>query len=53
MGYLIVGTIITLTGVGLMVSGFKPFGIVLVLIGAAIGLKGRRELDKFKGGKDS
>jgi hypothetical protein len=47
MVYLFVATIISLTGVGLMMSGFTFIGIILVLIGGGIGLKGRRSLDKI------
>ena len=55
MVYLIVGTIITLTGIGLMMNkdGLIGFlGIIVFLIGGAIGLKGRRSFDKFMGRKD-
>jgi hypothetical protein len=55
MVYLIVGTIITLSGIGLMMNkdsliGF--LGIIVFLVGGAIGLKGRKTLDKFMGRKD-
>jgi len=46
MIYLIIGTIISLTGVGLIISKISLLGIILLLIGASIGLKGRRDLDK-------
>ncbi len=48
MAYLVIGTIIVLAAVGLLMVGHKLIGIILVLIGVFIGLKGRRELDKFK-----
>ena len=47
MVYLFVGTIVCLTGLGLMLNGFSFIGIIIVLIGGAIGLKGRRRLDKL------
>ncbi len=56
MIYLIVGTILTLAGVGLMMnkdSLLSLLGIILFLVGISIALKGRRELDKFKGEKNN
>ncbi|MBN1226396.1 MAG: hypothetical protein JXA79_05345 [Deltaproteobacteria bacterium] len=35
-----------LTGVCLIISKISLLGIILLLIGASIGLKGRRDLDK-------
>jgi len=46
MIYLIVGTIISLTAVGFIVFKFNFLGIILLLIGVSVGLKGRREIDK-------
>ena len=46
MIYLIFGTIIALAAIGLMVYGLDLFGIILLLIGAALGFKGRNKLDK-------
>jgi len=46
MNYLIIGTIISLTGVGFILSKFNFLGIILLLIGISFGLKGRREIDK-------
>jgi hypothetical protein len=48
MVYLFVGTIICLTGVGLMLNGFRMIAIIVVLIGGAILLTGRRKLDKLQ-----
>lgn len=45
MGYLISGLIILLVGIGLMRYGYSLLGIILVLIGGAMGVKGRRKLD--------
>jgi hypothetical protein len=53
MVYLIVGAIIALSGIGLMMNEFRLIGIIIALLGAAIGFKGRRELDKFKDDKGS
>ena len=56
MTYLIVGVIITLISVGLMMSKntlIDIIGMLLLIVGLYFGLKGRRELDKFKGGKGS
>ena len=46
MIYLIVGAIISLTGVGFILFKFNFLGIILLLIGVSFGLKGRREIDK-------
>ncbi len=46
MIYLIIGTIISLAGVGFILLKNSLLGIILLLIGVSIGLKGRRELDK-------
>jgi len=46
MVYLVVGGIISLAGVGLMISGERLLGITVVLIGGSISLKGRRDIDK-------
>ena len=46
MIYLIVGAIISLTGVGFILFKFNFIGIILLLIGVSFGLKGRREMDK-------
>jgi len=45
MNYLIIGTIVGLIGVGLMINGSSLVGLILLLVGLAIGLKGRRSLD--------
>jgi len=55
MIYLVIGTIICLSGIGLMNSEdslLKMIGMVLLIIGASIIFKGRREIDKFMGRKD-
>ena len=46
MIYLIIGSVVALAGVGLIVSKTSLPGIILLIVGAAIGLKGRREIDK-------
>lgn len=46
MSYLIIGTILSLGGVGLIMSKISVPGIVLLLIGVFIGLKGRSEIDR-------
>ena len=46
MIYLIVGSIISLIGVGFILFKFNLIGIILLLIGVSFGLKGRREIDK-------
>lgn len=46
MIYLIIGTIISFIGVGFILLNIKFLGIILLLIGVSLGLKGRRELDK-------
>ena len=48
MIYLILGTIISLIAIGLIIHGLKLFGMLLLLIGAALGIKGRNKLDKGK-----
>ena len=48
MVYLYVGVVIALIGIGLSMNGFIFSGQIVVLIGAAIGFKGRRMLDKFR-----
>jgi hypothetical protein len=56
MIYLIIGVIIFLIGFGIaradVTGGIKLLGVIVSIIGGAIGLKGRRELDKFMGRKD-
>ena len=50
MGYLIIGAILSLAGVGLMMQGNSLLcilGITVFLIGGAIGLKGRRKIDNL------
>lgn len=54
MIYLVLGTIICLSGIGLMSSSgsfLKMLGMLLLVVGASIIFKGRRALDKYKGGK--
>ena len=46
MNYLIIGTLISLTGVGFILFKFNFIGIILLLIGISFGLKGRRDIDK-------
>jgi hypothetical protein len=46
MIYLIIGAIISLIGVGFILSKFNFLGIILLLIGVSFGLKGRRKIDK-------
>jgi len=46
MKYLIIGSILSLIGVGLLFSKISLPGIILLLIGIYFGLKGRREIDK-------
>lgn len=46
MVYLIIGTIISLAGIGFIISKIKIIGLILLLIGISVGLKGRREIDK-------
>ena len=49
MNYLIIGTILALTGVGLMMQKntlLGLLGIIVFIMGGYLGLKGRRELDK-------
>ena len=51
MKYLIIGAIVALLGIVLLrndVAALKYLGIVIMLIGGGIGLKGRRALDKDK-----
>jgi len=48
MVYLIVGTIVCLSGVGLLMNGLDLPGIILLLVGAAFGMKGRWKIDKNK-----
>jgi hypothetical protein len=46
MIYSIIGSVVGLAGVGLLISKISLPGIILLVVGAAIGLKGRREIDK-------
>ena len=46
MLYLILGAIIALGGVGLIMTQKSLPGIILLLIGVFIGLKGHRDIDK-------
>jgi len=49
MGFLIIGAILSLAGVGLMMQGNSLLGILgifVFLLGGAIGLKGHRKIDK-------
>ena len=49
MNYLIAGTIVILTGTFLMtrdVTIVKFIGMIVFIIGAFLGIKGRNELDK-------
>lgn len=46
MNYLMVGTIITLVAVGIMNYYSKLLGIIVLIIGVSIGIKGRNKLDK-------
>jgi len=46
MIYLVIGTIISLTGVGLIMKDISLFGVLFLIIGVSIGLKGRNEIDK-------
>jgi hypothetical protein len=44
--YLIIGSIISLAGVGFMLLKISIIGIILLIVGVFVGLKGRKELDK-------
>jgi len=46
MKQLIFGVIITLTGLGLLLSKINFLGILVLIIGVAIGIKGRNKVDK-------
>jgi hypothetical protein len=46
MIYLIIGSVVTLAGVGLIVSKISLPGIILLIVGVAMVRKGRREIDK-------
>jgi len=54
--YLIVGLIVSLIGLGISRASatgeIKLLGIIIFIVGGAIMLKGRREIDKFMGRKD-
>jgi uncharacterized membrane protein AbrB (regulator of aidB expression) len=45
MKYLIIGAIVCLLGIGLMQIDQGLIGIIVLLIGAAIGFKGRRKIN--------
>ena len=45
MSYLITGAIICLIGIGLMQMNQELVGIIVLLIGVSLGLKGRNKLD--------
>jgi len=45
MKQLIVGTVISLTGLGLILSAFKIIGVLVLIIGVAIGIGGRNKID--------
>ena len=46
MKQLIVGSVISLIGLGLILMKLNDFGVLVLLIGVAIGIKGRNKLDK-------
>ena len=46
MKYLVIGTIVSLIGLGLIANKVNVIGIIILIIGIAIGLKGRDKLDK-------
>lgn len=46
MIYLIIGTITSLAGIVLLVNKMSLLGILLLIVGVAVGLKGRRDIDK-------
>ena len=46
MVYLILGMIISLTAICLMTRGLKLFGVILLLVGAALIIRGRKKFDK-------
>jgi len=48
MKYLIMGAIIALSGIGLIQIDYNLIGIIVMIAGLAIGLKGCRELDESK-----
>jgi hypothetical protein len=45
MKYLIIGTIIVIVGIGVMKYYNQVLGMTTVLIGVAVGIKGRDKLD--------
>ena len=46
MIYLIIGSLISLAGVGFILAKLSIIGIILLIVGVFVGLKGRKELDK-------
>ena len=46
MTQLILGLVITLIGLGLLLSKLNFVGILFLIIGVAIGIKGRNQIDK-------
>lgn len=48
MKYLIIGAILSLAGVWVIANKNILVGIIVLLLGAAIGLKGRQNIDKNK-----
>jgi len=46
MIFLIVGMVVGLSGLGLMMSGYRLLGVIVLMIGGGISLKGRNKLDK-------
>lgn len=45
MKQLIIGSVISLVGLGLILMKLNVFGVLVLLIGVAIGIKGRNKID--------
>jgi hypothetical protein len=45
MKQLIIGTVISLIGLGLIISTFKILGVLVLIIGVATGIRGRTKID--------
>ena len=46
MKQLILGAVISLTGLGLLLSKFNVLGVLVLIIGIAIGINGHNKFDK-------
>jgi len=46
MNLIITGTVFCLLGLGIINYGYSLTGIIVFLVGGALGLKGRKKIDK-------